>query len=324
MNITVRQIEFRSTNGTDTIFGWIYIPAGPVRAAVQISHGMVEHMGRYHEFMRWLAQQGYAACGVDHLGHGRSARDDGHLGYFAEQDGWKRLVDDQHKFNKIIRSEVPGAPVVLLGHSMGSFVARLYAAKYPRTIVGLVLCGTARAGVRVDFGRRLAARSIKKNGELYRDHDLQHLVFGHYNDRCIPAVTGYEWLSRNTALVERYADDPRCGYLLTVSGMADMFTLLKKCNENACFAGVDRQTPIYIVAGTMDPVGEYGRGPTQVYDRYVKAGVADVELVLYEGARHEVLGEQGREQILQELLGWLDDHFVPAPEEEEEPDDTET
>ena len=145
-----------------------------------------------------------------------------------------------------------------------------------------------------------------------------------YNDRCIPAVTGYEWLSRNTALVERYADDPRCGYLLTVSGMADMFTLLKKCNENACFAGVDRQTPIYIVAGTMDPVGEYGRGPTQVYDRYVKAGVADVELVLYEGARHEVLGEQGREQIWQELLGWLDDHFVPAPEEEEEPDDTET
>ena len=88
MNITVRQIEFRSTNGTDTIFGWIYIPAGPVRAAVQISHGMVEHMGRYHEFMRWLAQQGYAACGVDHLGHGRSARDDGHLGSFAEQDGW--------------------------------------------------------------------------------------------------------------------------------------------------------------------------------------------------------------------------------------------
>ena len=74
MNITVRQIEFRSTNGTDTIFGWIYIPAGPVRAAVQISHGMVEHMGRYHEFMRWLAQQGYAACGVDHLGHGRSAK----------------------------------------------------------------------------------------------------------------------------------------------------------------------------------------------------------------------------------------------------------
>ena len=211
MNITVRQIEFRSTNGTDTIFGWIYIPAGPVRAAVQISHGMVEHMGRYHEFMRWLAQQGYAACGVDHLGHGRSARDDGHLGYFAEQDGWKRLVDDQHKFNKIIRSEVPGAPVVLLGHSMGSFVARLYAAKYPRTIAGLVLCGTARAGVRVDFGRRLAARSIKKNGELYRDHDLQHLVFGRYNDRCVPAVTGYEWLSRNTALVERYADDPRCG-----------------------------------------------------------------------------------------------------------------
>ena len=105
--------------------------------------------------------------------------------------------------------------------------------------------------------------------------------------------------------------------------MADMFTLLKKCNEAACFAGVGKQTPIYIVSGSMDPVGEYGRGPTQVYDRYVKAGVADVELVLYEGARHEVLGEQGREQIWQELLGWLDDHFSAA-EEETEPDDPET
>ena len=117
MNITVKQIEYKSSATGNTIFGLIYIPAEQACAAVQIVHGMSEHMERYHELMRFLAQNGYVACGIDQLGHGRSAPDEEHLGFFAEQDGWKRLIDDQHKFARIVHAEAHGLRTVLLGHS---------------------------------------------------------------------------------------------------------------------------------------------------------------------------------------------------------------
>ncbi|WP_101909878.1 alpha/beta fold hydrolase [Marasmitruncus massiliensis] len=317
MNITVKQIEFKSTDGVSGLFGWIYIPAEGNRGVIQIIHGMAEHMGRYHEFMRELAQHGYVACGIDQLGHGRSAAG-APLGFFAEQDGWRILIDDQYKFNKIIRSEIPGCNVVLLGHSMGSLIARLFAAKYPQSLSALIISGTTRAGIRVETAIQLANRSVKKNGPAYPDAGLDKLAFGNYNDQFQPAKTKFDWLSRDRELVRLYTDDARCGFLFTASAFRDLFILIRKANARKCYANTLLTLPILLISGSMDPAGEFGKGPEQVYERYIKAGVSDVELVLYEGGRHEMLNENNRAQVYLELLDWLDKHLACMPPDEED------
>ncbi|MEM1485445.1 alpha/beta hydrolase [Oscillospiraceae bacterium PP1C4] len=309
MNITVRQIEFKSTNEINTVFGWIYIPAEPACGIVQIVHGMAEHMGRYHEMMRFLAQNGYIACGIDHIGHGRSALDE-QYGFLGEKDGWKTLIDDQYKFHKIVHTELPDKRhPVLLGHSMGSFIARLYAAKYPQSISGLVLSGTARGGLKVELALKAASHSIKKNGVHFIDRDLDRLVFGGFNDRFKPIASGHEWLSRDPDHVRQYSEDPKCGFKFTASALYDLFLLISKANDRTCFQAFAKDLPILLISGSMDPVGEYGKGPAQVYSRYIKAGVADVEMVVYEGGRHEPFHELNRDQVVEELLGWLNNHL---------------
>ncbi len=325
MNLTVRQIVFQSTNGKGQIYGWVYLPGKEPEGVVQICHGMSEHMGRYHEFMRFLAQKGYAACGIDHIGHGRSANE-GELGFFGEEDGWKTLIEDQYKFYKIVKTEVPGElPRFLLGHSMGSFIARLYAAKYPRSLQGLLLSGTGRGGWMLDLAQRMAARSIKKNGPKAVDRELNKLVFAHYNDHFRPAKTHSDWLSRSSEWVRQYIDDPKCGFVFTSAAFRDLFTLVDMANQSRCFDGTPKDLPVLIFSGTEDPVGNYGKGPTQVYQRYVKAGLSDVELTLYDGGRHEMLGEINREQVWEHLLNWLGEHAAfPVPPEECMPLEEET
>lgn len=305
MNITVKQIQFKSTDEISELFGWLYIPAESNGVVVQIIHGMAEHMGRYHDFMRELAQHGYVTCGIDQLGHGHSAHAD-QFGFFAEQDGWKLLIDDQYKFNKIIRSELPEHHVVLLGHSMGSLIARLYASKLPHTIHALILSGTARAGIRVETAIQIANRSVKKFGPYYPDAGLDKLAFGNYNDHFQPAKTKFDWLSRDKEMVRLYTDDELCGFLFTTSAFRDLFILMRNANNKKCFESTPSDLPILLYAGTMDPVGDFGKGPSQIYERYRKAGVTDIEMVLYEGGRHEMLNEINREQVYSDLLRWLE------------------
>ena len=317
MNITIKQIEFKSSNGQAQVFGWIYQPER-VKAAVQIVHGMSEHMGRYHEFMHGLAQQGYVACGIDQLGHGRTA-EGGRKGFFAEQDGWKRLLDDQARFHRIVSSELPGLRCFLLGHSMGSFIARLYAARYPQSLAGLVVMGTARSGLRTELAMRMAAASVRKNGPYFVDHSFDKYLYGTFNQSFSPKATNFDWLSRDAQEVQRYLNDPACGFTFTAAGLRDLFTLLNSCNQPKCFSSLEKSMPLLLLSGDQDPVGEFGVGPTQVYNRYLKAGLQDVELVLYNGARHELLHETNRQQVCRDLLDWLkanaaDDAPQPAPD----------
>lgn len=314
MNLNVRQISFRGCDGNDAT-GWLYLPGEPVRAAVQICHGMTDHMGRYHEFMRYLAENGYAACGADHPGHGRSAAQG--YGFFAEQEGGRLLIDNQYKFYKIIGKELPGCPVVLLGHSMGSFVARLFAAKYPAALSGLALSGTGRGNPMLDPAIVLAGRSAKKHGARYVDKKLDALAFGMFNRPFAAEHPKSGWLTRDLEQVRRYSEDPMCNFTFTVSALRDLFLLLRACNEKSCFSGVPKNLPLLIFSGSMDPVGERGKGARQVYERYASAGMTDAQFILYEGGRHEMLNETNRQQVYGDILQWLDHHFpvpsAPAP-----------
>lgn len=315
MNLNIRQLSFRGCDGQPAT-GWLYLPAEPVRAAVQICHGMTEHMGRYHEFMRFLAGSGYAVCGADHPGHGRSAPDG--YGFFAEQDGGRLLLDNQYKFYKIIGKELPGCPVVLLGHSMGSFVARLFASKYPAALSGLILSGTGRAGPMLDAAIVLAGRSVKKHGPRYMDRRLDAMAFGMFNKPFSAEHPKSGWLSRDLEQVRRYSEDPMCNFSFTVSALRDLFALLRACNEKACFDGTPKTLPLLVFSGAQDPVGERGKGVRQVYERYVDAGLTDAQLNLYDGGRHEMLNETNRQQVYNDVLRWLDSHF-PHPAQPPQP-----
>lgn len=307
MNITVRQIEFQIAG--NTVCGWIYTPGERCKAAVQIVHGMAEHMGRYHEFMRFLAQNGYAACGIDQIGHGRTAEGK-QYGFFAERDGWKLLLDCQHKFNKIIRSELPGTPVVLFGHSMGSFVSRVYAAKYPQSINALLLSGTGRIGMKLELAIQLANRSAEKNGARYVDAFIDNMIFGSYNKRFLRDKHKYAWLSSDPEEVRTYAADPACGIKFTASAFRDLFILIRKSDEKICYEAYAPETPLLMISGALDPLGDEGKGPREVCERYIKAGVDDAELRLYENGRHEMLFERNRHQVYEDILEWLDDYFA--------------
>ena len=305
MNITVRQIEFQKEGRT--VYGWIYTPSGQIKAVVQIVHGMAEHMGRYHEWMRYLAHNGYATCGIDQIGHGRTAQD--RFGYFAEQNGWRLMLECQRKFNKIVRSELPGKPVVLLGHSMGSFVARICAARFAGMADAMLLSGTARGGVKLELAIQLANRSVRKNGSDFIDHTIHALAFGGFNRKFLQENSPNAWLSRDEQTTSQYAADPMCGFVLSASGYRDLFILMRKANEKACFAELDCSMPVMLFAGTDDPVGEYGKGPREVCDRYAAAGVSDLQLLLYQGGRHEMLAEFNREQVYKDVLVWLEERF---------------
>lgn len=318
VNLNVQQIEFKSVNTEATVTGWIYHPGGSIRAIVQICHGMSEHMGRYHDFMRFLARNGYVACGIDHLGHGQSAQE-GKMGFFAEQDGWRLLLENQRRFQKIVRRTMPEIPLVMLGHSMGSFVARLYTAKYPKDLNGLILSGTGRGTPALEVAIQMANHSAQKNGPGYVDENLNRMAFGLFNRPFRSEHPKSGWLSRDLEQVRRYASDPLCSFIFTASAFRDLFILIRNSNEKNCFSGMDPETPLLVFSGNMDPLGERGKGVRRVYEQYVKEGVADAQLFLYEGGRHEMLNEINRQQVFDDVLGWLNDHFPEVTQEPEEP-----
>ena len=172
---------------------------------------------------------------------------------------------------------------------------------------------------------RMAASSAKKNGPYYVERRFEKYLYGTFNERFSPKMTNFDWLSRDVQAVQQYLEDPACGFLFTASGLRDLFSLLNSCNQPKCFAGPEKSMPLLLISGDQDPVGEFGVGVTRVYDRYLKAGLQDVELVLYDGARHELLHETNRQQVYQDLLNWLDAHddVVAQPLPPEEPEEEE-
>lgn len=313
MNVTIREISFRGSDKNPAV-GWLYQPATEqIRGIIQICHGMTEHMGRYHEFMRYLARSGYIVCGADHPGHGRSAVN-GH-GFFAPENGNLLLVENQYLFSRIMQKEFPGYPLILFGHSMGSFAARIYAAKYPSVLAGLILSGTGRGHFFLDAAIASARYSIRRHGPRHIDKKLDQFVFGMFNRPFASEHPHSGWLSRDMEQVRLYCNDPACNFTFTVSALRDLLLLMRASNQKNCFSSASKDLHLLVFSGSQDPVGEQGKGVRQVYEHYVAAGVHDAQLNLYEGGRHEMLNEVNRCQVYQDILRWLNQRFPPQEKE---------
>jgi alpha-beta hydrolase superfamily lysophospholipase len=282
-------------------------PAAP-KAAIQIAHGLAEHAARYDRLARALTQAGYAVYGSDHRGHGKTARDPSELGFFAASDGFDKVVSDQFAVNRFVAARHPGLPIVLLGHSFGSFVSQAYLFEHADSVRAVVLSGTTSANpLLVAPGLALAYAERLRLGPRAKSKLLQQLSFGSYNDAFKPVRTEFDWLSRDPDEVDKYVADPSCGFDTSVQGWIDLFGGLLRIGSSARQRRLPSTLPVYLLSGTADPVGDMGKGPTRLQQQYQAAGIKRVKLNLYPTARHELVNETNRDQVTDELIAWLDD-----------------
>lgn len=309
MPVKKRNISFKSADGKTEIAAYIYTDEERApQAVVQLSHGMCEYIGRYEDFISHLCAQGYVVCGNDHLGHGASG-DHGTLGYFADQDGAQLVLEDLHSMNRIVHEQFPGLPVILFGHSMGSFFARWYAARWPETIDGLVICGTGGPNPLGGIGLVLTALLSRLRGPKYRSQLINKLAFGTYLKQIENPRTPYDWITRDEEIVQNYAADPHCTFIFTVSAFHDLMTALATVSSKKWAAALPKTLPVLMISGDMDPVGNYGKGVRTVHGWLRDAGIQDLELILYPGARHEVVNETCRQKVYDDLTHWLAARF---------------
>ncbi len=264
-------------------------PSGAVKGIVQIAHGMAEHFGRYAGLTGALTGAGYAVWGADHRGHGASAAVHG-LGDFGPR-GFQALVDDMAALTAAAKRETPGAPLALLGHSMGSFAAQLYLLEHGRDLGALVLSGTAALDALLE--------AMLASGAPV---GLEAL-----NAAFAPARTPFDWLSRDKARVDAYIADPLCGFAVGEASTASMFALAAGARRDPRLASVRPDLPILVLSGGRDPV----TGPDQAFARaliagWEAAGLTEIDHRVYPGARHELFNETCRDEVEGDLIAWLD------------------
>lgn len=304
-----QKIEFKSVTG-QMLEGWIYLPDGECRGVIQLVHGMAEHIGRYEEAAKVFAGSGYAACAHNHLGHGELGREK--RGYFGESNGWNNLVEDVHTFRKIVTMRYPSLPYFILGHSMGSFIARTYVVKHSG-LTGLILTGTGQKSPNLlRFGRTVASAVKLFGGGDKPSKLIQKLASGANKDS--------SWLTRDEGVVAKFDADEDCGFPFTAAGYYDMFDGMLRLTDDSFVRAVSANLPILLLSGEEDTVGDKGLGVRLCAEQFERVGVRDVEMKLYPNARHEVLNETNKDEVYADILAFLErvirDKDREAPTEE--------
>lgn len=284
-----------------------YVPEGQCKAVIQILHGLGEYADRYQRFSAAAVERGFAVFVHDHRGHGKNAAEPG---FFSEDDGWERLVEDALVVHENAREQFARLPIVLLGHSMGSYVAQSFAMHYGGRLSALILsASTWPARVELAFGYLLAHFECWRLGERRHSALLDKLGFGNFNKRFLPARTELDWLSRDTDEVDAYIADPLCGgpYM---AGLWHELTrgLFSIASDNA-INRVPSDLPILITGGEQDPVGG-DRGLGKLALHYAQTGHQRMGVKIYPGGRHEMLNETNRDEVTRDWLDWIESQHL--------------
>ena len=305
--ISFNDFTFPSSNGKTDIYVRRFTPQEAPIGIVQIAHGIAEHSARYDGFATFLAENGFAVYTNDHLGHGNSLHDESDLGFFAENGGWEMAVEDMRKLHDIAANEFPGVPYFLFGHSMGSFLARTYIIYFRSGLDGVILSGTGQQAKALVLGGKLLSNiEIKKNGGKFKSEMLNNIAFGKYNDGFDTPRTISDWISRDEAEVDKYLEDPLCGYIPSAGLFHDMMCGIEFITKPRNVQRMNKSLPVYFMSGDADPVGENGKGVLRAYKSFLSAGMKDVAGKLYHGGRHEMLNELNREEVYKDILNWIE------------------
>lgn len=300
------EYTFPSHDGLTPIHVIEWLPDGEVRAVLQIAHGIAEYAARYEAFAASLAAQGFAVVANDHIGHGQSMAPGAEPLYFGPKGSWNTVVDDIYELRSLTGRKFPGVPYALLGHSMGSFLARTYLIRYPGTVDAAIIMGTGQQSAALCAGGKLvAAVEARKVGEEHPSPVVDKLAFGAYNKLFAPNRTAFDWLSADEENVDRYVADPLCGGSASIGLFREMLSGISFISSSENLKKMNANTPILFVSGAMDPVGDCGKGVKLAYESFRKSGVRDVTMKLYPEARHEILNDFCREEVFRDLADWL-------------------
>jgi alpha-beta hydrolase superfamily lysophospholipase len=301
----------KASDGTP-IFVRKWLPSGNVKAILLVAHGLAEHSQRYERLASLLASAGWASYAPDHRGHGRTAAA-GELGWFAPREGFSRVRDDLHEIALVAASENPGLPLFLLGHSMGSLLAESYLAPYGRELSGCVLSGILAPlpPILVVAGKLISALGSAFKGQKTPSKLLHRMSFDASNRDFEPARTRVDWLSRDAAEVDKYVADPLCGFVASFGMYRDLLAgFVSVYYRGAGFTALPKPLPLLILAGAEDPQGGAQSFVPLLADRYKAAGLQDIETRLYPGARHEILNETNRDEVMGDIKLWLESRLA--------------
>lgn len=295
----MENFTFTGKNGCQIAAAKSVVPQA--KGVVQIVHGIAEHKERYESFCKYLNQNGYSVYLHDHRGHGGSRTEK--PGYTTEKNGWKIMVDEIRILSDIIKNENPQLPLFLFGHSMGSFLVRTYAIENSDCLNGLIVCATGGPMPFLSFVGHTVARIQKKlSGGKKTAHFINKLSLGGYSK----FYGGNNWLSRDRKTIEDYENDELCGFIPTVALFENLLYGTRFVNARKNIARMRKTLPVLLIAGDGDPVGNFGKGVLKVETLFRQAGMNDVECKIYSEARHELLNETNKSEVMSDILNWIE------------------
>jgi alpha-beta hydrolase superfamily lysophospholipase len=306
MATEVKKLSF-SQNGLLEVHKW-YQENRNFKAIVILVHGMAEHIERYSEFGERLSSEGFLVYGYNQRGHKGSISNKDDYGYMSDKDNFGILVSDLYELFEYVQTKNPGLPIFIFGHSMGSFVTQRFTQLHGGKISGIILSGSAKQPrFALRGGIILACLIARFKGGRYRSKLLDNLTFGSYNKCFRPNQTNFDWLNRDPTEVQKYIDDEYCGGIFTAAFFRDFFRGLRTINHN--YELVPKELPILFISGSADPVGGPENLITKLYKTYKFMEIKDLELKLYPKARHEILLELNKEEVISDCLNWLNKHL---------------
>ncbi|MGN0345821.1 MAG: alpha/beta fold hydrolase [Lachnospiraceae bacterium] len=301
--------QIRSSNKISWLQVTMWEPEGDIKGILQISHGMKEHMERYDAFARYLNEKGILVVGNDHIGHGKSVQNLDELGYFPcanGKNGAETAITDLHRLTEIMKRRYGKLPYFLLGHSMGSFFVRGYLSQYGQDINGAILMATGGFPPFIlQLGNFLLKGCKRILGEKYKSKMLNGALNVYFNQKFQPVKTKVDWISSDEEQVQKYLDDVRCNFDFTLNGfqvLLDAQLFIQNPENISC---IPKNLPLLFVSGAEDPLGEEGKGVKKIYRTYKAAGMMNMQLKLYPGARHEILQEKDCRKVYADLGRWI-------------------
>ncbi|WP_053218690.1 alpha/beta hydrolase [Virgibacillus senegalensis] len=281
-------------------------PGQSPRAIIQLAHGMAEHSGRYQQFAEFLVSQHFTVYSNDHRGHGYTGKKQGTFGFLADDKGFDKTTEDLWTVTKSIQKHHPGKPLFLLGHSMGSFLARRYIQQHSDALAGVILSGTgSHPGLINQLGKGLALVEAKRIGKEAPSNFLNQLVFANYNRKLDNQLTKFDWLSSDREQVQSYIDDPYSGFVPTPSFFFDLFTGFDRMDDPDGVKSIAKDLPMLFFSGHMDPVGNQTKGVFRSAENYYQHGIRDITVRIYENGRHEMLNELNKEEVFADIVRWI-------------------
>lgn len=301
--------KFTASDGVEITYYQTPLPAKP-QGILLLVHGMAEYALRYHEFANFLYEHHFMAIAHDQRGHGKTGLESGTLGFFANENGWQRVVSDVRELSFLIMEDHPKLPLFILGHSMGAVVTQSCIIEFSNLYQGAILVGIT---VGINFfmrkiGGMIANYEVRKKGAKAPSENLSNLSFGSYNKKFAPNRTPYDWLSLNKKNVDDYIMDPLCGFTCSASFYRDLFYGIHTTSSEKNINKMPKDFPIIFLSGNDDPVGGMGKEVKLVYCLTQKSGMKDVKIKLYPMLRHEILYEDSREEIYNDILDFLKAH----------------